>query len=310
MTGVQQGIYAAVVTPYDNRGRPDHDQLANCLDYLAERGCQGVLLAGTTGEGPSLSVEERSTLFRAAARASRNLCLLGGTGAASLEDSVRLTRAAFRAGLDGVAVVPPFFYGSADDEGLFHFYTAVIRRSVPTDGAVLLYHNPAVCGVGLSLDLCARLRDAFPAQVVGIKDSSNDWEHTLALIQRIPGFQVFTGDGRALARTLAAGGAGSVTFIANAFADLARDVYDRHCQSVSTDETQERLAMALQQFDNLPRIAALKMILKAGGIITNDAVRPPLRRLTADEETVLRQRFLLDMKIPKIVHLSDLTRDV
>src|SRR5690606_38934031 len=218
MSKPQDGVYAAVVTPYDATSQtPSPEQLAACLGQLARQGCHGALLAGTTGEGPSLSTAERAALFQAAAGANSGLTLLAGTGAASLDDALTLTRAAFDAGCDAAVIIPPFFFRGADDDGLFDFFAAVIRQSVPTDGAVLLYHNPVAAAVGLSVELIARLRDAFPEQVVGIKDSSQDWEHTRTLLETLPGFQVFVGDDRLLADNLAGGGAGSITLIANAF---------------------------------------------------------------------------------------------
>ena len=92
MSKPQNGVYAAVVTPYDATGEnPSAEQLAACLQQLADRGCHGALLAGTTGEGPSLSVAQRRSLFQAAVEANSGLTLLAGTGAASLDDTVTLT---------------------------------------------------------------------------------------------------------------------------------------------------------------------------------------------------------------------------
>ncbi len=307
MSKPQDGVYAAVVTPYDATSQtPSPEQLAACLGQLARQGCHGALLAGTTGEGPSLSTAERAALFQAAAGANSGLTLLAGTGAASLDDALTLTRAAFDAGCDAAVIIPPFFFRGADDDGLFDFFAAVIRQSVPTDGAVLLYHNPVAAAVGLSVELIARLRDAFPEQVVGIKDSSQNWEHTRTLLEMLPGFQVFVGDDRLLADNLAGGGAGSITLIANAFGDLDRAVFDAHAAGQPTAAAQERLNVTHAQLDGLPRIAAIKYILRAGGIIENDAVRPPLRRLTEAEEAVLKERFMLDREIPRTIHLSDI----
>lgn len=302
------GVFAAVVTPYGADGGPSPEQVASCLQHLARRGSHGALIAGTTGEGPSLSAEERIALFRAAAQASSGLKLLAGTGAASLEDAVTITRAAYDAGFDATVIIPPFFYKAADDEGLFEFFAGVLRRAVPADGAVLLYHNPVTAAVGVSIELIHRLRDAYPEQIVGIKDSSQDWPHTARLLESFPDFRVFVGDDRSLTSNLQAGGAGAITLVANAFPDLARAVFDRHASGDPADAAQERLDDAHRQFDGLPRIPAIKYILRAGGVIESDAVRPPLRPLSADEEATLKERFLLDREIPSTIHLSDLYR--
>jgi 4-hydroxy-tetrahydrodipicolinate synthase len=303
------GIYAAVVTPFDTEGHPDHEQIESCLKHIARKGAHGVLLAGTTGEGPSLSVEERVILFRSAVNSAAGLKLLAGTGAVSLTDTIAITRLAFDAGIDAVVIIPPFFYRNASDDGLFAFYEEVLLRAVPGTGQVLLYHNPGVAGIGLSVDLVKRLVDAHPGRITGIKDSSNDLEHSIRLISEAPGLNVLVGDDRILHAALAAGGAGSITLVNNLFADLSRAVFDSVRAGRPADEAQTRLVQAYSQFEGFSsRIPAVKSILKAGRIITNDAVRPPLSALTMQEMAVLKSRFMLDIEVPSEVSLSDLIK--
>lgn len=300
------GVYAAIITPFDDEGRPSAEQFAACLEHVAGRGCHGVLIAGTTGEGPSLSAAERRLLFQTAAADAHGLKLLAGTGAASLEDAVEITRDAFDAGCDAAVIIPPFFYKGAGDDGLFDFFATLIRRAVPADARVLLYHNPVAAPVGVTFGMIRRLRDAFPEQVAGIKDSSQDWDHTRALLETFPGFDVFAGDDRLLQRNLEAGGAGSITLVANAFGDLDRAVYDLYRAGNEADNAQQRLDEAHRQFDGLPRIPAVKSLLKAGGVVENASVRPPLRPLAESEEALLKERFMLDREIPRTIHLSDI----
>jgi len=73
-----------------------------------------------------------------------------------------------------VVVLPPYYYRKATDEGLFRYFQELIRKAVPADGYLLGYHIPGVAGIGFSLDLLARLKDAFPHQFAGIKDSSHE----------------------------------------------------------------------------------------------------------------------------------------
>lgn len=301
-----QGIYAAVITPFDDQGRIATDDLITHINQLARRGCHGMLLAGTTGEGPSLSAAERIELFKVGAAVDESLRLLAGTGGASLEDVVTLTRAAFDHGCAAAVIIPPFFYPAPSLPGLFQFYSEVIRRSVPEDGAVLLYHNPGVAGVGISPELIKRLRDKFPRQVAGIKDSSRDWEHTQMLIEAFPDFQVLVGDDTLLARTLEAGGAGAITGIANLFPDLLRDVFNRHRKGSDLQASQERLNQACTQLAGLPRIPAIKTLLMAGHVIEANHVRPPLIQMAQDEFNELSSRFHLDIEMPQSIDLGDL----
>nr|MBN1228629.1 dihydrodipicolinate synthase family protein [Anaerolineae bacterium] len=285
------GVYAAIITPYTVEGALDEQGFTAVLAILHTLGAHGVLVSGTTGEGPSLTVDERIRIFRLATESGIDLAFLAGTGAASLEDASSLTKAAFDLGMDAVVVIPPFFYIAADDDGLFGFYKHLINNAVPSDGAIILYSNAPVCGIGLSIALIQRLRDTFPDQVAGIKDSSYDLAHTLTLIKTFPGLAVITGDDKALAETLAAGGAGSITLVNNLFADRSRRIYNASNQQVSTAAHQQCLDEAHYLLSGLPRVAALKTVFHACGLIQDTNIRPPLRPLTREELQKLAERL-------------------
>ena len=107
------GVFAAAVTPLKSDLDPDLDSLPEYLAILAGRGCHGALVLGTTGEGPSFSVEQRKAITRAALRvreAQPEFIVLAGTGCASLTDTIELTRGAFDLGVDGCVTLPPFYY--------------------------------------------------------------------------------------------------------------------------------------------------------------------------------------------------------
>ncbi|MCK4901590.1 MAG: dihydrodipicolinate synthase family protein, partial [Anaerolineales bacterium] len=101
------GVYAAAVTPLREDATLDISALPTLLEFLANRGCHGVLLLGTTGEGPSFAPNERIALLRAALEVRQTIPdfrLLAGTGTPSLEETIALTRASFDLGYDGVVV--------------------------------------------------------------------------------------------------------------------------------------------------------------------------------------------------------------
>ncbi len=95
------------------------------LDFLAKRGCHGVLMLGTTGEGPSFSPQERHDILSAALKIRQDhpsLKVLVGTGTPSLSETILITKSAFDLGVDGVVVLPPYYYRRATDEGLFNYF--------------------------------------------------------------------------------------------------------------------------------------------------------------------------------------------
>ena len=170
------GVYAAAVTPIRaSDSTLDHESVPFLLRFLASRGCHGAVLFGTTGEGPSFSPSERESILRSA-RAYRNQLrgfkLIAGTGTPSLSESIELTKLAFDLGYDAALVVPPYYFRKATDDGLFAWFSELINKAVPKDRYILGYHFPNVAGIGFSLELLARLKDAFPTQFAGIKDSS------------------------------------------------------------------------------------------------------------------------------------------
>ena len=130
-----EGVFAAAVTPLNTDGQLDLAALPRLIDFLAGRGCHGVLLLGTTGEGPSLSVAERSDVLREGLRhraaAWPDFKLLAGTGCASLSDTIALTRAAFDLGADAVVTLPAFYYKGVSPEGITAYFEQVVQRAVP-----------------------------------------------------------------------------------------------------------------------------------------------------------------------------------
>ena len=168
------GVYAAAVTPLRSPDSPpDLDAIPGLMRFLASRGCHGAVLFGTTGEGPSFSAAERGAVMRAVMDDPLDgFRVIAGTGTPSLSETIELTRLAFDLGYDAALVVPPYYFTKASDEGLFQWFSALIRKAVPSDRYLIGYHIPPLIGVGFSIELMARLKDAFPVQFAGIKDSS------------------------------------------------------------------------------------------------------------------------------------------
>lgn len=277
-----RGVYAAAVTPMNLAGVPRPQDVPLLLDFLARRGVHGALLLGTTGEGPSLAPEERLDLMRAASRwrdeQAPDFRLLVGTGTPSLEETLSLTRAAFDLGFDAVVVLPPYYFRNAPEEGLFSWFATLLQRAVPADGAVLAYHIPQVSGVGFSLDLLARLKQAFPDRFVGLKDSSGDPAHAEVLGRRFgDGLLVFTGNDRLLSHALQHHAAGAITALANVAGPLLRRVWEAFQAGQPTAPWQERLDAARTALEAFaPYGPSLKAVLHLAFGFPRWGVKPPL----------------------------------
>lgn len=284
-----RGVFAAALTPLTAGGELDLESVLPYLDFLAGRGCHGALLFGTTGEGPSFSPSERLALGREAVKimTSRpDFTLLMGTGTPSLSETIELTRAAFDLGMQGVVVLPPYFNRKVSDEGLFLWFSQVIRRGAPSDGAVLAYNIPQMTGVPLSVNLLARLKDAFPGQFVGVKNSWTETSFAQALGQRFGAeWSVMTGFDPNYQLAMSLGGSGCITASASLFSPLLRRLWERAVRGDDTTGVQadiDRVRAVMDTF--LPAPALLKGLLAIRHGFPRWPVRPPL--LDLDDETL------------------------
>jgi 4-hydroxy-tetrahydrodipicolinate synthase len=290
------GVYAAALTPLTSASTPDLEAVAPYLAFLASRGCHGALLFGTTGEGPSFSPAERIAIWQIALQVRGqypNFRLLAGTGTPSLTETIDLTRAAFDLGYDGVVTLPPYYFRKATDEGLFNWFSELIQKAVPSDGYLLGYHFPGAAGIGFSLELLARLKDAFPVQFAGIKDSSHDADFARALGQKFGGdLAVFTGTDSDLTLALENHAAGCITAPANIISPDLRQIYDDFLAGKDPSAAQGRVTHQRHLLDKYPPFPpTLKALVHKLHGFPRWPVRPPLVNLAAEAEEKLLSEF-------------------
>jgi len=275
-----QGVLAPVLTPFDRDLNPDVPRFARFCRSLLEEGCTALAPFGTTSEANSLSLDERERMLDAVLDAGIPAeKLIPGTGCCALPDTARLSRKAARAGCAGVLMLPPFYYKSVTEEGLFRSFAEAIDRAAEPRLRVYLYHIPQVSHAGIPLPVIERLLKAYPGIVVGIKDSSGDFENTRAMLRAFPAFEVFVGSEKFLLANLREGGAGCITATANLNAKaIARAFRER------TEERQREIEAVRAAFECFPLIAGLKEALAArAGDPSWRAVRPPLVELTPEQ---------------------------
>ncbi len=290
------GVYAAAVTPLKHDSSLDLESVPVLLKFLAARGCHGAVLFGTTGEGPSFSPTEREAMMRAAREFRDQLPgfrLIAGTGTPSLSETIELTRLAFDLGYDAALVVPPYYFRKATDDGLFAWFSEVITKSVPADKYVLGYHFPNVAGIGFSIDLLARLKDAFPAQFAGIKDSSHDADLARNLGDEF-GYDlvVLTGTDSYLQLAMQNKAAGCITAPANLISPDLREVWDSMNEGKDVTEAQERVNKQRHILEKYPPFPpTLKALLHRLHGLPRWSVKPPLEEISAELENQVFQEF-------------------
>jgi len=290
------GVYAAAITPLKDDLTLDLDSVPSLLAFLASRGCHGALFFGTTGEGPSFSPTERESLLRSV-RATRQLVpgfkLLAGTGTPSLSETIELTRFAFDLGYDGVVVVPPYFFKKATDDGLFAWFSEVIRKAVPPDKYLLGYHFPNVVGIGFSLDLLSRLKDAFPTQFAGIKDSSHDPALASELGKRFGSdFVALNGTDSYLQLAMNNKASGCITAPANILSPELREIWDLMNEGKDASEVQARVTKQrhiLEKYPPFPPV--LKAMLHRMHRLPKWSVKSPLENISDELAQIIESEL-------------------
>ena len=296
------GVYTAAVTPLKADLSPDLEAVPSLLGFLAGRGCHGILLLGTTGEGPSFSAEERLGILRAALQVREmhrtdqgGTCkLLAGTGTPSLTETIALTRSAFDLGYDGVVVLPPYYFRKATDDGLFQYFNELIHKAVPADGFLLGYHIPGMVGIGFSPNLLARLKDTFPGQFAGIKDSSHDADFARWLGTHFGSdLLVLTGTDSYLQLALENQAGGCITAPANLISPDLRKVWDAYQRGEEVSALQARITEIRQILEKYPPFPpTLKALLARRHGFPHWPVRHPLEELLPEKADKVTEEFM------------------
>ncbi len=287
MMRLSGGVYAASLTPMHADLSVAHSALVRHCRWLLNNGCDGIVLLGTTGEANSLCTAERMALLDAVLAAGLPASrIMVGTGCCSVPETITLTRHALAGGVCNALMLPPFYYKRIPDEGVFAAFDQVIQAIGSEALQVYLYHFPQMTSVPFTDALIARLMDAFPRTIVGMKDSSGDFGHMARVIAAFPELRIFAGTERYLVDVLRLGGAGCITATTNITCSLAAAVYaDWRRDGVGP---QERLTKARAAIEAYPMIPALKHIMAARtGETAWRAMRPPQAPLETASATGL-----------------------
>lgn len=293
------GVFAPNLTPFRRDGSVDTARyIAHAKDLLAN-GCAGLVPFGTTGEALSVGIDERSEILRALVDASVDPGrLIPGTGIGNLPDTLRLTREAAGLGCRGVLVLPPHFFKNVHEDGLYRFYAALTQEMAGSGCGIYLYHIPQVSGVGVPVSLARRLREAFPDEIAGIKDSSGDWDNTAALLD-IPGLAVYPGNENRLLDALERGAPGVITATANVASGPIGAMIRayRNGGRGAAEGLMEQVRANRMALDGCAAIPAMKrMRANQTGDEAWAGVRPPLLEAPEPVGRTLEDRLSLDVR--------------
>lgn len=204
-------VLTAMITPFDSSGSVDHGTVWDLAKHLVDTGNDGIVVAGTTGESPTLDTDEKVALFRAVVEAVGDTAtVVAGTGTYDTAESIELTEAAVEAGVDGVMAVTPY-YSRPPQQGLFEHFTAIADASaVP----VLLYNIPSRTGRRIEVETLQRLSEH--ERIVAVKDAVGDLAFTTQTVNACgEGLAVYSGDDILTLPIMSVGGVGIVSVAAH-----------------------------------------------------------------------------------------------
>lgn len=217
-----KGSLVALITPMNQDGSINYEQLHDLIDWHIENGTDGIVAVGTTGESATLPVEEHLAVIEATVKhVNKRVPVIAGTGANNTVEAIALSKAAEQAGVDYTLSVVPY-YNKPSQEGIYQHFKAIAEAtSIP----MVIYNVPGRTVVSMSNDTILRLAEI--PNIVGVKEASGNIGNNIELINSVPeGFVVLSGDDPTGLPFMLCGGHGVVTVAANVapklFADMCR----------------------------------------------------------------------------------------
>jgi len=215
-----QGSIVAIVTPMDEDGSLDLVSFRALIDFHVGQGTDGIVVVGTTGESPTVNVEEHELLIAEAVKHSAGrIPIIAGTGANSTAEAIELASFSKKVGADASLTVVPY-YNKPTQEGLYQHFKAIAEA---VDMPHILYNVPGRTVADMSNDTVMRL--AQIRNIVGIKDATGDIERGSDLLQRAPkGFAVYSGDDASTLALILLGAHGTISVTANVAPKLMHEM--------------------------------------------------------------------------------------
>jgi 4-hydroxy-tetrahydrodipicolinate synthase len=282
-------VSTAMVTPFDKKGHIDFSKTTQLVNYLIDNGTDSLVVAGTTGESPTLSKEEKLALFDHVVKVvAKRIPVIAGTGSNNTYASVELTRRAEQLGVDGIMLVAPY-YNKPNQEGLYqHFKTIAEATTLP----VMVYNIPSRASVNIHHETIIRL-SKIP-NIVAVKEASGDINAMTHIIANTDNnFDLYSGDDAIAIPTLSIGGAGVVSVashvIGNEMQEMVKSFLNGDHEEAA--KLHQKLLPIMQGLFAAPSPAPVKTALQIKGLDVG-SVRLPLVPLTEQERAALSKLLL------------------
>ena len=282
-------LITAMITPFDDKLQVNYAKAAEVAEYLAKNGTEGIVVAGTTGESPVLSDEEKLRLFATVKeQVGSRVSVWAGTGSNNTQHSVELSREAEKLGVDGVLLVGPY-YNKPSQEGLYQHFRAIAEAiNIPA----MVYNIPSRTSSNILPETIARL--AQIDNIVALKESSGDMNQVSQLAYLLPeGMKVYSGDDSLTLPMMALGAYGVVSVASHL---VGKDI-QRMITAFNNGDTREATRIHLALFpifkglfittNPVPLKEAMNILgMEVGGL------RLPLTRASQQEHEFIRNMLM------------------
>ncbi|BAM47577.1 4-hydroxy-tetrahydrodipicolinate synthase [Amphibacillus xylanus] len=277
-------IITAMVTPFDDNNQINFPMVTELMNYLISNGTDAIIVAGTTGESPTLTHQEKIDLFKHAVKvADGKYPIIAGTGSNNTKESVELSKEAEAIGVDGLLLVTPY-YNKPSQAGLYEHYTAIAKA---TKLPIMLYNIPGRTSVQLDINTIIALSKV--ENIVSLKDSSGNLDALSQIIEETKdNFTVYSGDDSLTLPIKSIGGAGVVSvsshIIGNEFKEML-ELYEAG-EVKKAAKLHRKLLPIMRGLFMAPSPAPVKAALKIKGLNVGN-VRLPLVDLTEAEQKLI-----------------------
>jgi len=280
-------LITAMVTPFDDSLNVDYDVAIELAMKLVDEGNTALVITGTTGEGPTLSLEEKLRLYEEIKK-NVNVPIIAGVGTNSTKDTIRNGLKAMEKGADGLLIVTPY-YNKPDQKSLYAHYKTIAES---VDAPIMIYNVPGRTGCNILPETVARLAEID--NIVALKEASGNINQMSEMVKRTPeDFLVYSGDDSMTLPAMVVGAYGVVSVCAHVVSKEMKEMID----SFVAGDTKRAMEIHLRLFDifnklfivtnPIPVKAALNMLgIKVGGL------RLPLTEASEEVKDVLEKELI------------------
>lgn len=278
-------LSTAMVTPFDSKGNIDFEKTTQLIEHLIQTGTDSLVVAGTTGESPTLTSEEKIALFQHTVKTVKGrIPVIAGTGSNNTRSSIELTKKAEAAGVDAIMLVAPY-YNKPSQEGLFqHFKTIAESTKLP----VMIYNIPGRTSILIEPKTTIRLANEVP-NIMATKEASGSMDIITEIIANTEeDFLVYSGDDGLTLPILSIGGTGIISVASHVAGNEMKEMVNAFLSGdiQAAASIHQRLLPLFRGLFAAPNPVPVKTALQMKGLDVG-GVRLPLIPLTEEERTIL-----------------------